>query len=163
MPIIPASCALCLEIALTVGLCSAAPQSAGAATPPRDACSLFTAPQISKVLGVTVTDGRHPIPSTLLLCGWAPAEGPQVDGKKLAVNLMTERAFEVGKIPVHGIAKTPLSGVGDDAYYMTDSGRGTGLSVKSGGIYVQIWVGGFPPEKQKELEKALALQMLTKL
>jgi hypothetical protein len=35
--------------------------------------------------------------------------------------------------------------------------------LKSGGIYVQIWVGGFPAEKQKELEKALALQMLMQL
>jgi hypothetical protein len=163
MPIIPGSCALVLETALTFFLCSIPPQRAGAATPPADACSLFTASQVSKALGVTVTDGQHPISSTLLLCGWAPAGGPQLDGKKLSVNLMTERAFEVGKTPAHGIAKTPVSGVGDDAYFVTDGGRGTGLAVKSGGIYVQIWVGGFRAEKQKELEKALALQMLTKL
>jgi hypothetical protein len=162
MPIIPASCALAVETALTICLCSIPPQTAGAATPPGDACSLFTASQVSRVLRVTVTDGQHPIPSSLLLCGWAPAGGPQLDGKKLSVNLMTERAFEVGKTPAHGIARSPVSGVGDDAYYVTDRGRGTGLSVKSGGTYVQIWVGGFPAEKQKELEKALALQMLTK-
>ena len=162
MPIIPASCALALEIALTICLCSIPPQTAGAATPPGDACSLFTASEVSRVLGVTVTDGQHPIPSTLLLCGWAPAGGPQLEGKKLSVNLMTERAFEVGKIPAHGIAKTPVSGLGDDAYYVTGGG-GTRLSVKSGGTYVQIWIGGFPAGKQKKLEKALALQMLTKL
>jgi hypothetical protein len=161
MPIIPASCALALEAALTFCLCSISPQAAGASTRPGDACSLFTASQVSRVLGVAVTDGQHPIPSSLLLCGWAPVGGPQLDGKKLSVNLMTERAFEVGRIPVHGIAKTPLNGVGDDAYYVTDGGRGSGLSVKSGGTYVQIWVGGFPAEKQKELEKALAVQMLT--
>jgi hypothetical protein len=163
MPIIPASCALALETALTICLCSISPQTAGAATPPVDACSLFTASQVSRVLGVAVTDGHHPIPSSLLLCGWAPAGGPQLHGRKLSVNLMTERAFQVAKTPVHGIAKTPVSGVGDDAYYVTDGGRGTGLSVKSGGTFAQIWVGGFPTEKQKELEKALALQMLTKL
>ncbi len=163
MPIIPASCALALETALTICLCSIPPQTAGAATPPVDACSLFTASQVSRVLGVAVMDGQHPIPSSLLLCSWAPAGGPQLDGRKLSANLMTERAFEVAKTPVHGIAKTPVSGVGDDAYYVTDGGRGIGLSVKSGGTFVQIWVGGFPTEKQKELEKALALQMLTKL
>jgi hypothetical protein len=163
MPIIPAGCALALEAALTFCLCSIPPQAAGASTLTVDACSLFTASQVSRVLGVAVTDGQHPIPSSLLLCGWAPAGEPQLDGKKLSVNLMTERAFEVGKNPVRGIAKTPLSGVGDDAYYVADGGRGTGLSVKSAGTYVQIWVGGFPAEKQKELEKALALQMLTKL
>jgi hypothetical protein len=162
MPIIPASRALAVETALIICLCSTPPQTAGAATPPGDACSLFTASQVSRVLGVTVTDGQHPIPSSLLLCGWASAGAPH-DGKNLSVNLMTERAFEVGKTPVHGVAKTAVSGVGDDAYYVTDGGRGTGLAVKSGGTYVQIWVGGFPAEKQKELEKALALQMLTKL
>jgi len=164
MPIIPASCALALETALTLCLCSIPPATAGAATPPGDACSLFTAFQVGRVLGVAVTNGQHPIPSSLLLCAWAPAGGAQLDGKKLSVNLMTERAFEVGKTPAHGIAKTPVIGVGDDAYYVTDGGRGTGLSVRSGGTYVRIWVGGFPVEKkQKELEKALALQMLTKL
>jgi len=162
MPVIPASFALALQAALTICLCSIPPQTASAANPPRDACSLFTASQVSKVLGITVTDGQHPIPSTLLLCGWAPAGGPQVDGKKLSVNLMTERAFEVGRASVHGTGKTPVSGVGDDAYYVSAGGRGPGLSVKSGGTYVQIWVGGFPTQKQKELEKALALQMLTK-
>ena len=163
MPIIPASCALALETALTICLCSISLQTAVAATPPVDACSMFTASQVSRVLGVAVTDGQHPIASSLLLCSWAPAGGSERDGKKLSVNLMTARAFEVSKAPVRGIAKTRVSGVGDDAYYVTDSGRGTGLSVKSGGTYVQIWVGGFPTEKQKELEKALALQMLTKL
>jgi hypothetical protein len=162
MPIIPASCALALETALTLCLCSIPPQTAGAATPPGDACSLFTASQVSRVLGVTVTNGQHPIPSSLLLCGWAPAGGAQQDGKKLSVNLMTERAFEVGKTSVHGAGKAPVSGVGDDAYYVSAGGRGTGLSVKSGGTYVQIWVGGFPTQKQKELEKTLAREMLTK-
>jgi len=161
MPIIPASCAPAVETPLIICLCSIPPQTAGAATAPGDACSLFTASQVSRVLGVAVTDGQHPIPSSLLLCGWAPAGGPR-DGKNLSVSLMTERAFEVGKTPAHGVAKA-VSGVGDDAYYVTDGGRGTGLAVKSGGTYVQIWVGGFPAEKQRELEKALALQMLTKL
>ena len=162
MPIIPASCVLALETALTLCLCSIPPQTASAANPSRDACSFFTASQVSKVLGVTVTDGQHPVPSSLLLCGWAPAGAPQPDGKKLSVNLMTERAFEVGKASVHGTGKAPVSGVGDAAFYVFAGGRGTGLSVKSGDTYVQIWVGGFPTQKQKELEKALALQMLTK-
>jgi hypothetical protein len=163
MPIIPASCTLALEIALALALCSMPPQTARAATPPGDACSMFTALQVSAVLGVTVSDGQHPIASSLLLCGWAPAGGPRIDGKKLTVSLMTERAFEVGKTPMQGIAKTPVSGVGDDAYYVTASGLGTGLSVKKGSSFVQIRVGGFPAEKAKELEKALAVQMLARL
>jgi hypothetical protein len=163
MPIIPASCTLALETALAFCLCSMPPQRACAAAPAGDACSLFTASQVSRVLGVAVTAGQHLIPSSLLLCGWAAPGGSQVDGKKLTVNLMSERAFEVGKTPGQGSAKTAMSGVGDDAYYVTAGGLGTGLCIKTGSTYVRIRVGGFPPGKQKELEKALALQMLTTL
>jgi hypothetical protein len=99
----------------------------------------------------------------LLLCGWAPPGGPRIDGKKLTVNLMTEHAFAVGKTAAQGVAKTSVSGVGDDAYYVTAGGLGTGLCIKTGSTYVRIRVGGFPAEKQRELEKTLALQMLTKL
>jgi hypothetical protein len=162
MPTIPEGCTSALNTALVSSLCSMLLHTAYATTPPLDACSLFTASQVSAVLGVSVSEGQHPIAS-LLLCGWAPAGAPRVDGKKLSVNLMTERAFEVGKTPMQGIAKTPVSGVADDAYYVTASGLGTGLSIKKGNIYVQIRVGGFPTEKEKELEKALALQMQTKL
>jgi hypothetical protein len=83
-------------------------------------------------------------------------------GRRTADRRQTERAFEVGKTPMQGIAKTPVSGVGDDAYYVTASALGTGLSVKKGSSFVQIRVGGFPAEKAKELKKALALQMLAK-
>lgn len=163
MSTIPARCTLVLETTLALSLCSMVPRTAHAATLPGDACSLFTTSQVSAVLGVGVSDGQHPIASSLLLCGWAPPGGPQIDGKKLSVSLMTERAFEVGKTPMQGIAKTPVGGVGDDAYYVTASGLGTGLCIKKGNTYVQIRVGGFPTEKEKELEKALAVQMLTKL
>jgi hypothetical protein len=163
MSTIPARCALALETALALCLCFILPQIACAATPPADACSLFTASQVSRVLGVIVTDGQHPISSSLLLCGWAPPGGAQIDGKKLTVNLMTARAFEVGKTHAHGVVRTAVSGVGDDAYFAAAGSLGTSLCIKTGGTYVRIRVGGFPAEKQKELERALALQMLTKL
>jgi hypothetical protein len=159
MSIIPASCALAFETALAVCLL---PQIAYAAAPPADACSLFTAAQVSRVLGVLVTDGQHPIPSSLLLCGWAAPGGSQSDAKKLTVNLMTDRAFQVGKSRTRG-AKTALAGVGDDAYFAFAGSLGNSLCIKTGGTYVRIRVAGFSAEKQKELEKALALQMLTKL
>ena len=50
MPIIPASRALCLEMALK-SACARLRRRLRAHAP-RDACSLFTAPQISKVLGL---------------------------------------------------------------------------------------------------------------
>lgn len=163
MPIIPASCTLIVQAALVLSLCSMPPPAAHATNPSEDACSMFTASQVSAVLGVTVSDGQHPIASTLLLCGWAPAGRPQVSGKKLSVSLMSDRAFEVGKAPIQGIVKSPLTGVGDDAYYVTAGGLGTALSVKRGSACVRIRVDGFSDAKAKELEKALAIQMLMKL
>jgi len=136
---------------------------ADAAQVPGDACTLFTTSQVSAALGVSVTDAQHLVPSSSTLCGWAPAGGPQIDGKKLTVMLLSEHAFEVGKTPVQGIAKAPLAGVGDDAYFVTTGGFGTALSIKKGNAYVQIRVGGLPLEKAKEVEKALALQLVAKL
>jgi hypothetical protein len=163
MPTIPASCILALEAVLVLGLCSTLPRTAQAGTPPADACALFTASEVSRALGVAVANGQHPIASSLLLCGWVQSGESQIDGKKLSVSFMTERAFEVGKTAMQGAPKTPLSGVGDDAYYSTPGGLDTALSIKKGGTCVQIRVGGFPAQKQKELEKALALQLLAKL
>lgn len=163
MPIIPAGCTLTVQAALTLSLCLMLPPAAHATTPPEDACTMFTAPQVSAVLGVPVSDGQHPIASSLLLCSWTPAGGPQIGGKQLSVSLMTERAFAIAKAPIQGTLKSPLTGVGDDAYYVTAGALGTALSVKRGGSYVQIRVDGFSSAKVKELEKALAVQMLMKL
>lgn len=127
-----------------------------------DACALFTTSQVSAALGVSVNEGQHVVPSSSIVCGWSPAGGPQIGGKKLTTSVMSEHAFEVGKTPVQGIPKAPLGGVGDDAYYITTGGLGTALSVKKGSVYVQIRVGGFPPDKAKEVEKALALQLVSK-
>jgi hypothetical protein len=163
MPNIPASCTLAVQSAMVLCLCSCLPGAAQARQSAADACALFTPSQVSAVLGVTVSEGQHPIASTELLCGWAPAGGSQIDGKKLSVSLMTERAFEVGKKPMEGIAKTPLSGLGDDAYFTTAGGLGTALSVKTANYFIQIRVGGYPTGKAKELEKALAMQLIAKL
>jgi hypothetical protein len=56
-----------------------------------------------------------------------------------------------------------VSGLGDDAYYTTAGGLGTALSIKKARTCVQIRVGGFPTQKEKELEKILALQVLANL
>jgi hypothetical protein len=163
MPNIPASRTLAIQSAVAVCLCSSLPRAAQAGPPAGDACALFTATEVTAVIGVTVSEGQHPIPSTELLCGWAPPGGPQIGGKKLSVNLLTERAFEVGKKPMEGIAKTPVGSLGDDAYFVTAGALGTALSVKKANHFIQIRVAGFPAGKAKELEKALAAQLMAKL
>jgi hypothetical protein len=151
----------CTYIPLAASL--AIPSIADAAQVSDDACSLFTTSQVSTALGVSVNEDQHGALSSSIVCGWSPAGGPQIGGKKLTTSLMSEHAFEVGKTPVQGIPKAPLGGVGDDAYYITTGGFGTALSLKKGSVYVQIRVGGFPPDKANEVEKALALQLVSKL
>lgn len=70
--------------------------------------------------------------------------------------------FENAKAPVPRIAKTPVSGVGDDAVYVT-TGMTTSMYVKKGSSVFQIIVFGFPAEEAKTMEKTLAQDALAKL
>jgi hypothetical protein len=128
-----------------------------------DACALLTTAQVSTALGTTVEAGKPLVASNPKSCGWAPPGGPQIDGKKVTVTLTTPKSFETGKTPMQGIEKAPLAGVGDDALYITTPGFGTGLNVKKGNTAFQVRVGGFKPDQEKAIEKALALEILKKL
>jgi hypothetical protein len=63
--------------------------------------------------------------------------------------------FENAKTPVEGITKTPVSGVGEDAYYI-ESGLNTSLYVRKGASVFQMIVFGFSKEQVKTMEKTLA-------
>jgi hypothetical protein len=84
-------------------------------------------------------------------------------GKKVTLTLITVQSFEIGKKPVQGIEKSALSGVGDDAEYITTPPFDTALNVKQGDKAFQIRVGGFKTEEEKAIEKALAPQVLAKM
>ena len=131
---------------------------------PGDACALLTQAQVSTALGVQVAPGQRLVPKSPLSCGWSQPGGPKLMAKKLVLQLMTQRQFDLGKTPYQGITKTPVSGIGDDAYYVTASGLGTALSVKKGAFYVQVKVGGadFSLDTIKATEKTLALEVLAK-
>ncbi len=68
-----------------------------------------------------------------------------------------------GKTPIQGIEKTPVSAIGDDAYYIDTPGFGVGLNVKKGNFTFQVKVFGFSPETTKALENSLAQEVLAKL
>jgi hypothetical protein len=118
---------------------------------------------VSAALGTTVEAGKRVIQSNPRVCGWAPPGGPKIDAKKLTLTLMTVTSFENGKKPMDGIEKSALSGVGDDAIYITTPGFGTALNVKKGSSAFQLRAGGFKAAEEKAIEKALALQVLAKI
>ena len=128
-----------------------------------NACSLLTTAQVTAALGTAVEAGVPIVASQPRTCGWAPPGGPHIDAKKVTLTLSTPQSFETAKKPVNGIEKTPLSGVGDDALYITTPGFGTGLNVRKGNSAFQVRVGGFKPEQEKQIEKALAIEILKKL
>jgi hypothetical protein len=140
------------------------------ATPPDDACSLLTQAQVGAVLGVLVATGQRVTPASAMMCGWSVSGGPTIGGKKVVLDifgpigkLTPADRFTNGKTPVQGITKTPISGIGDDAYYITTPGLGTGLNVKKGSIAFQVRVYGFSLDQIKAMEKTLAEDTLAKL
>src|ERR1700686_5853380 len=145
---------------------SATPLSAAEGS---EACSLLTQARVSDVLGVSVGAGQHvgPIAST---CEWAQPGDTSHSGKGVVIDLFGPMGrltpadrFENGKRPVARITKTPVTGVGDEAYYITTPGLGTGLNVKKGNSAFQIRVYGFPPDQIETMEKTLAQDVLAKL
>ena len=155
--------------ALAVGLlailtvCSSRPVYGAAASDP---CSLLTPAQVSAVLGVTVGAGK---PVATKLCDWTtPGQPAGSTAKKVTVTLQDARAFAYAQMPVgHGVTKTSVSGIGDDAVYGTTPGYATVLTVKKGDVVFVVHVWGFDQNKDidliKEKEKTLALEILSKL
>jgi hypothetical protein len=149
--------------ALFSSLSSAAGREAG------DACSFLRQSRISAILGLAIDAGRHIGPSSAL-CGWGEPNDPSHSGKHVLLTvyrtvgkLSPVERFENGKTPIQGIEKTPVSGVGDDAYYIDTPGFGLGLNVKKGAFAFQVKVFGFSPEMTKTIENSLAQDVLSKL
>jgi hypothetical protein len=134
-----------------------------------DACLVLTRPQISDVLGISVDAGEHVGPGRAL-CSWGEPGDPNHEGKHVLLTLYRAVGkispvdrFENGKMPIGGIQKTPVSGIGDDAYYIDTPGFGMGLNVKKGNLAFQVKVFGFSAELTKVLERALAQNVLARL
>ena len=146
---------------MCAALLLAAAAAPGAAAP-ADACTLLDAGPLSALLGVALEPGRHVMPGALTSCDWAPAGTESIDTRKVVVTLLSAQSFALGKTPVRDAVAVPAHGVGDEAYYVTTPPFGTTLSVRKGGAYFQVRVGGFPPHQTRTLERRLALELLHK-
>jgi hypothetical protein len=142
-----------------------APSSAQGAS---DACSLLTQARVGAALGVPVAAGQHLVPSKPSSCGWAQAT--ERGGKRVVVDMFAASGglsavdrFNNAKAPMHGVTKNAVSGVGDEAYFITTPGVGTALNVKKGSSVFQIRVYGFSAPQIMAIEKALAQDALARL
>jgi hypothetical protein len=153
---------------ITVLLLLNAIQPASAATP-TNACALLTQAQIATVLGVEVDAGKNiigPDDCRFIQKGAKPGS----DAAELQVNLTKAQAFEIGKTPLPNWTKTPITGLGDEAYSADRGGKiifpaAPSLSIKKGSVFVVI-IAKVPKadiEQTKAVEKKIASAILEKL
>jgi hypothetical protein len=122
-----------------------------------EACTLITQTQVSAALEVPVNAGT-PIgsPST---CQWTGKGrfATLTITQPLAGKSAVDR-FNAGKTStLPGIIKEPVSGVGDEAFYVYigNTTRAMGLVVKKGNSAFEIRVYGFDVDKAKSVAKTL--------
>ncbi|HKW00649.1 MAG TPA: hypothetical protein VJN96_12535 [Vicinamibacterales bacterium] len=130
------------------------------------ACDLLTTAQVNQATGVTVAAGTAISAPTS--CQWA---GP---GKMVTLTINQPRSgkspveqFNAGKAStLPGVTVEPVSGVGDDAYYVYFAGTnraGCGLVVKKGTSAFEIRIYGFDLAQAKTVAKTLAAAAAGKL
>jgi hypothetical protein len=143
-------------------------QLAGAAAP-ANACMLLSQAQVATILGVDVDAGKNligPDDCRFIQKGAKPGS----DAALLQVNLTKAQSFEAGKIPLPNWTKTPITGLGDEAYSADRSGKisfpvSPSLSIKKGAVYVVI-IAKAPMatlEQTQDVEKKVARAILEKL
>src|ERR1700729_739439 len=139
-------------------ICASATLASRTAAAQAAPCSLLTSAQVTAAVGVSVGEAQ-PIANTG--CSWS---APHMI---VTVSLWDENKWDQMKTPVPGMSRTPISGLGDDAFYTTlgpASGKQIAtLSVKKGSTAYLIKVYGPSVTDQMSMEKTLAGSVLTKL
>jgi hypothetical protein len=146
---------LAVGVAGLLGICGAAVG--------QNPCTLLSPSQIDEVLGAAV-GGAQPVGTTM--CQWSVAGQPNsIQGKKVAVVLLTAQGYANAKAPVNAasITKTPIPGVGDEAVYGTTAGKMASLSVKKGNSYFSVRVTGYPMAQLQHMETVLAQEIAAAL
>ena len=115
-------------------------------------CDLLTQTQVSDAVGVSVTAGA-PIATTG--CSWTSTGKSNV---RVAVSMPSDRIFEGAK---RG-AKTPVSGVGDEAFF-TGVQNMSSLWVRKGAKYLLVRIYGLSVSEAQPKLKSLATTAVSKL
>lgn len=158
---------LALPTTSLIALITIADVHMAGAAPPADACTLLSAAQVSAVLGATVGAGKPFSAAGMSSCLWVgPASSANViltaaDTYNSSKRIEEQVAAE--KDPDAPLSITPISGLGDEAYYawMGTHGKLHGRKGNSG-VMIEI-SGDVPPEKARAMEKTLAAEILSKL
>jgi hypothetical protein len=139
------------------------------AAAPTEACALLSPSQIAAALGFEVDAGKNTL-GTGQVCRWKErGKSAGADAALLQVALSKTSSFEIGKTPIPHWTKTPVRGIGNDAYFV-EQGKPSfpmdpTLSVKKGDAVftISVFVPKASIEQAKALEKTVALKILEKL
>jgi hypothetical protein len=159
----PLKVRLLAMIAATFAAGAAIGPSASAA--PDDACSLLTQAQLSTALSVSFGAGSYISPTDKKTCSWKGTADASKGAKTVTLMLQTLAAYQAGKsLQVKTIVVTPVSCIGDDAYYLAVSPN-VGLIVKKGNVSfkVAVYASDLTIEQKQAVEKTLAQQVVSKL
>ncbi len=155
---------LTLPVVAIFIITTAASRSANAA-PHDDACALLTDAQVSAALSVPVGAGSYQMPKFKKTCTWNSTGDAAKGAKSVVLMLEGLDAYQAGKATrkTKTTFVTPISGIGDDAYYLA-VGSNVGLIVKKRNVAFKVAVFcSLPIEKKQVMEKALAQQIVSKL
>jgi hypothetical protein len=131
------------------------------AAPSDDACSLLTPAQVTAAVEVSVGAGQY-VGTSKKTCTWNATGNAKPGAKYITLLLQGPEAFQGGKT-LPNVTIVPLTGVGDDAYYLAVLEQ-VGLIVKKGNVGFKVAVyGQLLLEKKEAMEKALALQVVSAL
>lgn len=152
---------------LFLGAVMAAIFTAGAAAAPLesakpvdDACSVLTPMQVGAALGFEVGSGVSTGVDKKQSCRWVTPDGNRYVTLQLGDQDLYQRYKD---IKLKTVVITPVSGFGDEAFWVTVS-KNTALNVKKANVSFQVAVFGLVPFDQKQaIEKVLAPQVLDKL
>jgi hypothetical protein len=120
-------------------------------------CTLLAQNQISTVIGSGVGAGS-PIANTG--CSWKATGASKV---VVTVSMQTEKMFAGAKSsPAPNMTKTPVSGLGDEAFFTGVQGFAS-LWVRKGTTFPLVRIYGLPINEAQTKLRALATSVLSKL
>jgi hypothetical protein len=161
-----------ITISAVLFACGGFITQAAFAASPANPCALLTPAQVSTTMGLTVGAGKQ---EGQFDCEWDEPGANVVRGQRVflhvlgaAGSLTPAQRFDTIKmpLPVKGITKAPLNGVGDDAVYVIRGSTPPELTVKKGDSVFQVRIQGLPTAETNSIEaeeKTLALDVLANL
>ncbi len=129
-----------------------------------DACTLITADEAAAALGELVDPGTAPEPgANSCLFSGHPAQG--IDINAVEISITSVRDFDPTKKSIPGLTITPVSGVGDAAYYVSLGAGMVVLNTRKGQttFTTSVILKGASDSQLQAAEKTLALLILGRI